>query len=50
MEKFRVQGPVTLSGTVDISGAKNAALPILFAAILAQEPVTLTNVPDLKDV
>ena len=50
MEKFRVQGPVTLSGTVDITGAKNAALPILFAAILAQEPVTLTNVPDLKDV
>ena len=50
MEKFRVQGPVTLNGTVDISGAKNAALPILFAAILAEDPVTLTNVPDLKDV
>lgn len=50
MEKFRVQGPVTLTGTVDISGAKNAALPILFAAILAEEPVTLANVPDLKDV
>ncbi|MDP8163179.1 UDP-N-acetylglucosamine 1-carboxyvinyltransferase [Pasteurella skyensis] len=50
MEKFRVQGPVTLQGDVYISGAKNAALPILFATILAQEPVTLTNVPDLKDV
>lgn len=50
MEKFRVHGPFTLSGTVDISGAKNAALPILFAAVLATEPVTLTNVPDLKDV
>lgn len=50
MEKFRVHGPFTLSGTVDISGAKNAALPILFAAILAEEPVTLTNVPELKDV
>ncbi|MCT8555109.1 UDP-N-acetylglucosamine 1-carboxyvinyltransferase [Glaesserella parasuis] len=50
MEKFRVHGPFTLSGTVDISGAKNAALPILFAAILAEEPVILTNVPDLKDV
>lgn len=50
MEKFRVHGPFTLSGVVDISGAKNAALPILFASILAEEPVTLTNVPDLKDV
>ncbi|MGX2974256.1 UDP-N-acetylglucosamine 1-carboxyvinyltransferase [Ursidibacter arcticus] len=50
MEKFRVHGPFNLSGTVEISGAKNAALPILFAAILAEEPVTLTNVPKLKDV
>ncbi|MDH2998794.1 UDP-N-acetylglucosamine 1-carboxyvinyltransferase [Pasteurellaceae bacterium LFhippo2] len=50
MEKFRVHGPFTLSGTVDISGAKNAALPILFAAILSTEPVVLTNVPKLKDV
>ena len=50
MEKFRVRGPVTLSGTVEISGAKNAALPILFATILAEKPVTLTNVPVLKDV
>ncbi|QIM63504.1 UDP-N-acetylglucosamine 1-carboxyvinyltransferase [Pasteurellaceae bacterium Orientalotternb1] len=50
MEKFRVHGPFTLSGSVDISGAKNAALPILFAAILAEDPVVLTNVPRLKDV
>ncbi|WP_373818714.1 UDP-N-acetylglucosamine 1-carboxyvinyltransferase [Glaesserella sp.] len=50
MEKFRVHGPFTLNGTVDISGAKNAALPILFASILAEKPVTLTNVPNLKDV
>ena len=50
MEKFRVTGPATLSGSVNISGAKNSALPILFAAILATEPVTLTNVPVLKDV
>lgn len=50
MEKFRVHGPFTLNGAVDISGAKNAALPILFAAILAEKPVTLTNVPELKDV
>ncbi|MBI6541948.1 UDP-N-acetylglucosamine 1-carboxyvinyltransferase [Proteus vulgaris] len=50
MDKFRVQGPTSLSGEVTISGAKNAALPILFAAILAEEPVELTNVPKLKDI
>lgn len=50
MEKFRVQGQTRLEGKVRISGAKNAALPILFAAILAEEPVTLTNVPKLRDV
>lgn len=50
MEKFRVKGPVSLNGDVYISGAKNAALPILFATILATEPVILTNVPHLKDV
>ncbi|MBG3011545.1 UDP-N-acetylglucosamine 1-carboxyvinyltransferase [Proteus faecis] len=50
MDKFRVQGPTCLSGEVNISGAKNAALPILFAAILAEEPVELTNVPKLKDI
>jgi len=50
MQKFRVYGQSCLKGTVDISGAKNAALPILFAAILATEPVRLTNVPDLKDI
>ncbi|MDO4430354.1 MAG: UDP-N-acetylglucosamine 1-carboxyvinyltransferase [Lonepinella koalarum] len=50
MEKFRVYGQSRLNGEVQISGAKNAALPILFAAILAEEPVVLTNVPELKDV
>ena len=50
MQKFRVYGQSCLKGAVEISGAKNAALPILFAAILATEPVTLTNVPDLKDI
>ncbi|MDO4626464.1 MAG: UDP-N-acetylglucosamine 1-carboxyvinyltransferase [Pasteurellaceae bacterium] len=50
MEKFRVYGQSRLSGEVDISGAKNAALPILFAAILSTEPVKLTNVPELKDI
>lgn len=50
MQKFRVYGQSKLKGSVKISGAKNAALPILFAAILAEEPVTLTNVPQLKDI
>lgn len=50
MEKFRVYGQSRLKGTVNISGAKNAALPILFAAILAEQPVKLTNVPALKDI
>ena len=36
MDKFRVQGPTKLQGEVTISGAKNAALPILFAALLAE--------------
>ncbi|HHF3817713.1 TPA: UDP-N-acetylglucosamine 1-carboxyvinyltransferase [Haemophilus influenzae] len=50
MDKFRVYEQSRLSGSVNISGAKNAALPILFAAILATEPVKLTNVPELKDI
>ncbi|QEH18138.1 UDP-N-acetylglucosamine 1-carboxyvinyltransferase [Histophilus somni] len=50
MQKFRVYGQSRLNGEVNISGAKNAALPILFAAILAEEPVKLTNVPELKDI
>ncbi|MCK8908202.1 UDP-N-acetylglucosamine 1-carboxyvinyltransferase [Haemophilus influenzae] len=50
MDKFRVYGQSRLSGNVNISGAKNATLPILFAAILATEPVKLTNVPELKDI
>ncbi|GLO59797.1 UDP-N-acetylglucosamine 1-carboxyvinyltransferase [Vibrio sp. MACH09] len=51
MEKFRVKGSSTpLTGEVTIGGAKNAALPILFAAILAEEPVEVSNVPKLKDI
>lgn len=50
MDKFRVQGPTQLSGEVKISGAKNAALPIMFAALLAEEPVEIQNVPELKDI
>lgn len=50
MDKLLIRGGRTLSGTVTISGAKNAALPELCAALLTAEPVTLHNVPRLKDV
>ena len=45
-----ITGPCQLSGSVEISGAKNAALPILMAALLAETPVRLSNVPHLMDV
>ncbi|RUO33460.1 UDP-N-acetylglucosamine 1-carboxyvinyltransferase [Aliidiomarina sanyensis] len=50
MEKLVVQGGARLKGEVRISGAKNAALPILMASILADSPVTIHNVPRLQDV
>ncbi|MEW7865734.1 UDP-N-acetylglucosamine 1-carboxyvinyltransferase [Aeromonas diversa] len=50
MDKFKITGPCTLSGEVTISGAKNAALPILFATLLCDDEVQLSNVPRLKDV
>jgi UDP-N-acetylglucosamine 1-carboxyvinyltransferase len=50
MDKLAIEGGVALSGEVAISGAKNAALPILCAALLTREPLTVTNLPRLKDV
>jgi UDP-N-acetylglucosamine 1-carboxyvinyltransferase len=50
MDKLRIRGGRSLHGTVMISGAKNAALPELCAALLTAEPVTLRNVPRLQDV
>lgn len=50
MDKFKIIGPTSLNGEVIISGAKNAALPILFASLLATEPVEIKNVPKLKDI
>lgn len=50
MDKLLIRGPGALSGTVKISGAKNAALPILAATLLATEPVVVRNIPHLKDV
>ena len=50
MDKLLIRGGRALQGTVQISGAKNAALPEMCAALLTAEPVTLTNVPALHDV
>ncbi|ANQ83953.1 UDP-N-acetylglucosamine 1-carboxyvinyltransferase [Azoarcus olearius] len=50
MDKLLIEGGRRLSGEVAISGAKNAALPILCAALLTREPVTFTNVPRLNDI
>lgn len=50
MDKLQVGGGVPLEGEVRVSGAKNAALPILAATLLASEPVAIGNVPHLQDV
>ena len=50
MEKYIIKGGVALNGTVDISGAKNAALALLAASILADEDVTIENLPDVSDI
>ena len=50
MDKLRIKGGKSLAGTVNISGAKNAALPELCAALLTADSVTLQNVPGLQDV
>ena len=50
MDKLRIKGGKPLAGSVDISGAKNAALPELCAALLTADTVTLQNVPGLQDV
>ncbi|WP_029147961.1 UDP-N-acetylglucosamine 1-carboxyvinyltransferase [Methylophilus sp. 5] len=50
MDKLIIEGGVQLHGEVVVSGAKNAALPILCAGLLAETPFTLTGVPELRDV
>lgn len=50
MDKFQIVGGKKLEGEVNISGAKNAALPILAATLLVDGPVVLDNIPDLRDV
>ena len=50
MDVFRVTGNGPLRGKVAVSGAKNAALPLLAASLLSADPVRLRNVPDLSDI
>src|SRR6478735_10617394 len=50
MDKFVIRGGNPLVGSVRISGAKNAALPAMAAAILTDEPVILENIPDVRDI
>src|SRR5262249_46136779 len=50
LDKLVIVGGTRLDGEVRISGAKNAALPILAATLLADSPVALTNVPRLNDI
>jgi UDP-N-acetylglucosamine 1-carboxyvinyltransferase len=50
MDRIRIRGGKPLSGTIPIGGAKNAALPLLTAALLSEEPLTLRHVPVLADI
>ncbi|HXZ50290.1 MAG TPA: UDP-N-acetylglucosamine 1-carboxyvinyltransferase [Usitatibacter sp.] len=50
MQKLSIHGGVPLSGEIRVAGAKNAALPILAAALLTAEPARIANVPELNDV
>lgn len=50
MDKIKIYGGAPLNGTIEISGAKNAALPLMTAALLTDQPVILNRVPNLRDV
>jgi UDP-N-acetylglucosamine 1-carboxyvinyltransferase len=50
MDRFKIQGGRRLEGTVEISGAKNAALPAMAATLLTAEPVRLLNIPHVRDI
>ncbi len=50
MQKLVIKGGVPLHGEISVSGAKNAALPLLASALLTDEPVVFENVPELADV
>ena len=48
MDKFFIKGPSRVSGKINISGSKNAALPILASTILFDKPVELNNLPNVR--
>ena len=50
MDRFSIQGGHRIEGRIEVSGAKNAALPILAACLLSAEPIELSNVPQLHDI
>lgn len=50
MDRIRIRGGIALNGSIPISGAKNAALPLMIASLLSDEPLVLENVPELADV
>ena len=50
MDKFVINGPCKVKGQIKVSGSKNAALPILAATLLFDEPVELSNVPNVRDI
>src|SRR6476469_6151378 len=50
MDRILIRGGMPLSGTIPVSGAKNAALPLLAASLLTAEPLVLGNLPDLADI
>jgi len=50
VDKFAIEGPTPLQGIIPISGSKNAALPLMAAAILGDSPTTITNIPKLRDI
>lgn len=50
MDKIHIVGGIPLKGRIHISGAKNAALPLMAASLLSSEPLVLNNVPDLADI
>ena len=50
MDKFSIEGPSRIKGEVEISGSKNSSLPILAATLLFNQPVTLKNLPKVKDI
>ncbi|MFA5029238.1 MAG: UDP-N-acetylglucosamine 1-carboxyvinyltransferase [Patescibacteria group bacterium] len=50
MEKYLIQGGRPLGGKIAVSGAKNAALKILAASLLSEEPCTITNLPNIEDI